>query len=209
MNFEPLLKDQLVPWVNKATSIIRARVEDASSHAVRAVSRKLLDTEDGRQTYKAVKKSRQYLAAISRLYELQAALAGPSEVSLDGLIRDAREEFLRNAYTAWGPALSGPYFKLAAQPSAEAIRAARGAPVHGMELRHELDGSFDVSIRALRQAIAAASLAGATPEMSQKTIDAWEQSTAMRITNAVITALSDSQTSIFYSVPYASQVEKD
>lgn len=195
-----LLPAQLKPWIVRADSLVRGKVEDAAAHAARIITKRLKATADGRATARLAARSPSYQAAGSRLDELLDALAGPGKASLKGLLRDARERFFRDAFDAWKPLLSPDHYRLDAVPTAAAIATARGAIIHGYDLRAELAGGFATAKRTLAVACNLAGHSGTAAAAADDLLERWAKQTADRISRECATALGDAQLALFWAV---------
>ena len=207
IDFEPELAKLLEPWVRRARALTLRKVEDAAAHASRAITETLRRTPDGRQTLRAARSSRSFQAAVNRLDELKRALIGPASNSLEGLLRDAREAFLKDAYRLWSGHLDPDYFDAPGEPSPGEVAMARGAVIHGRSLHDELGGRFDSARRALLGVVTLAANPRVTPMGARAQIAGWESAAISSLSAALGSALSDSQIAIFYSVPVAFQKE--
>jgi hypothetical protein len=178
------------PWVAKAVTLIRGN----------AITETLRNTPDGRATARKATNSPSYVAATKRLHELADALAGPSKTSLEGLIRDARADFYREAFKLWTPIIPENLRNPKATPTQKGEDAARGAIILGRDPRLDLVGLADDSERSLFAAVNLAGRKSANDRLVKDLLDTWRDRVAQRFVNQVAMMLSDSDTSIHYVV---------
>src|SRR6476660_8950689 len=96
---------------------------------------------DGRASILRINASPSYAAAQSRLDELWTWLAGPSETSLRGKVRDAREQFYRQAAILHFPLIPEALrARQSPDPTRDQIRMIRAAAIHGYDPRKTLEG---------------------------------------------------------------------
>lgn len=185
---------RLKEWQAKAAALVNRKLDDAAAHAIAALTTTLKKTPEGRPTVRKAAQSRSFAAAVSRLDELWAALTGPSVASLDGLVRDAREDLYRFCFTLWRPLI--PPELLASgdpKPAVTKLVAARRLVLHGTELRQELQGPFDAAKRTLLATLAQAGQRSTPEHIETDLIDTWRRQTETAVTAAVNRALSDSE----------------
>lgn len=173
---------------------VASKVADARAHAGKAVTDALRTEADGRPTVRRANRSPSLAAALARLDELLDELAGPRSTSLDGLLRDAREAAYRAAFARWLPrvperlrARKGP------GPAAADLARARGLPLHGRDVRDELEGAVEAAKRWLRSAVVLAGSAGRSERSGVDLLDAWERSARTGLTRAVVLAEGDAE----------------
>jgi hypothetical protein len=185
---------QLLPWAARAGERIDAKFADALSHARNAVTETLKRKPDGRPTIRHASRSPSSTAALARLDELLAWLAGPSVSSLAGFVRDARATFYVDSFGAWKPFIPAElWVSPDPMPTVAGTNRARGAVLHGMDLRTELAGPIDRAKRSLRAAVAVAGRRGTTGKLSDQLLLTWRTQNQAAVTAAVHRALSDSQ----------------
>lgn len=187
---------RLKVWIGRAGELIDKKVSDAEAHAVKALTATLTATPEGRATARRATRHPSAKAAVARLEALWAALAGPSRSSLDGLIRDARESLYRDALRHWAALMPGEWLRPApfdpARPGAALVNRVRGFPLHGLDLRDEIGGRMEPTIRGLKAALAAAGSRGLSGRQGPDLIHAWATRAKDSLFTAVRIALSDS-----------------
>lgn len=180
-------------WAARLVPAVESRVSDARAHADRAITRALKATRDGRPTARRANRSPSFQAALNRLDELLAWLAGPSAVSLDGKVRDAREALYRLAFRLHrGLVPEGLWVSPDPRPTRANLDAIRAAAVHGLDPRAELAGPVGYAGRSLAAAVARAGAADATRSDEADHLDAWETRAAAAIRRSLLVILSDS-----------------
>ena len=190
---EKYLNARLLPWVGRASLLVKERVHDARAHGEKALTETLRQTPDGRPTARKFQQSRSYLAALSRLNELQVALIGWGEYSLDGLIRDAREEFYTSSFGFWLPYIPEEFRKVPdPKPSQAGVNLARGAIIHGYDLTREIGPGLKQAKDRLYVALNAAARRGLRPGAGKEFLSVWQSDAISGITARVTSALSDS-----------------
>jgi hypothetical protein len=187
---------ELSRWIERLGRIIKLKVHDAEAHLGNAATEVLKQTPDGRSTLLKSRNGRSYVAAMTRLDELLTALCGPSMRSLDGLVRDAREEFYRLEFAEWLPHVSDDVRVKSGKPTLKQVDYVRGLVLHGVELRHEIELPIDRSKRLAASALVLASRQGSTSQQTAGAIRLWARNAHNRISSAVATALSDSQMAV-------------
>jgi hypothetical protein len=178
-------------YAARLVAAIRSKVEDARAHAGKALTARLKDAPDGRPTVRIAAQSASYRAAVRRLDELLTYLTGPSRVSLDGLLRDAREALYRRAYDLHRDLVPEELRTANAEPTQARIREARGHPLHGLDLRIEMAAPMERAKVGLKAALHRAGAADTPPEMADDLLDAWGQRTTAALMQAAIRALGD------------------
>jgi|GEM_PF-2608231 len=180
-------------WFHRVMPGIQTRLGDAHAHAERAITATLKATPEGRPTARKAASSPSFQAANARIDELLEWLAGPSVDSLQGSIRDAREDFYREAFKLHKP-LIPPAFLVSStpEPTAENIRLFRGALIHGYDLRHELSGPFDTAKRQLAASVNQAGNRAASGSIETDILDTWQRQAFSSIRAAVLRCLTDS-----------------
>jgi hypothetical protein len=157
-------RDALVRhWDGRVLARIQRGLDDAEAHARAAVTLALKAEPEGRATARRARRSRSSRAALSRLGELGDALAGPTLLSLDGLIRAGWQQAMELAFDRWTLILGQESVRPAPWPTAAELRAMRRHTIDGLELRQEIGAPIDRIARQLLAAIAQAG-ARATPE---------------------------------------------
>lgn len=166
--------DYLVPWLVRALSLVTDRLADARIHA-----------SAGNLT-----------AAHARLDELGRRLLDPKE----GLLARARTEFYRDAFSLhrlYG--LDPASHDLSMGPTAEGERAARTAPIAGVDqvaqLRHLIEGA-----REGLQLVAATDRPTDGASIRNARWGNWERANRDEIKSGVSTALSNAQIMLFEAI---------
>lgn len=179
-------------WEREIESLIRGKVADARAHADAAITAKLKATPDGRKTARAASWSRSMKAALKRLDELLDELVGPSEASLQGWLRDAREASYLETYHALHPAIPLEFrARRNPEPTRAMLDAARGLVLHGYTLRAELAGPIQTAKRTLAGAVVQAAAVTARRSTEVDVLKAWETKAADAIVRAALTAHAD------------------
>lgn len=180
-------------WSRAIVPTVESKLEDAHAHAERAVTQALKATADGRPTARKANRSTSFQAAIARLDELLEWLAGASANSLRGRVRDAREAFYRRAFALHKPLIpKSLYISLEPEPTFANLRLIRGALIHGVDLRKELEGPFSTAKRQLTAAVALAGQRAASRADSSEILETWHKQAVGSIRTAVLRAISDS-----------------
>ena len=180
-------------WARAILPAVGRTLDDARAHAERALTQALKAAADGRPTARRAARSPSFRAALHRLDELLEWLAGPSDVSLEGRVRDARERFYREAFRLNKPLVPDVLHVSAdPQPTQQNLRLVRGALIHGLDLRRELSGPFDQAKRALAAAVAQAGQRSTPGHAEADLLDAWRRRSGDAIAAAVLRCLSDS-----------------
>jgi hypothetical protein len=180
-------------WLRRAVERIDSKISDARAHAANALTERLRAEADGRPTIRLGAKSRSFAAALARLDELLTALAGPSEVSLAGLVRDAREDLYRHAFALHrGYVPSELHVWLDPEPTRANVALIRAAAPHGHDPRAELAGIVAGAARGLKATLGLAGASDATRARQGDLLRAWESRTRDSIARAVEGLLSDS-----------------
>lgn len=182
----------MATWVRGAARLIEAKVADAEAHAVKALTEALRQEPDGRSTTNRVRRSRSIEAARHRLSELLDGLAGPAIDSLDGLIRDGREQFLVTAFREWSALLDDATMRPSRTPTEAERKAIRRYEAHGLPLRHEVQGRIDAVSRSLVATVAQASGRAIGDRSAMTLIRTWRRQASRSILSTVQLALSDS-----------------
>lgn len=182
-------------WSAKAARLIDARIGDARAHAWNAITQRVVTAPDGRKTWRAAVLTRSYQAAVRRLDELTDDLAGPTRMSLDGLLRDARAAFYRDSFGRWAipPELLAPD----PRPDATGERLARGLVIHGYDLRTEVADAIRIATTGLQAAVTVAGGRTITDDQARATLDGWESQKVHAIKQRVDDLLSDSYVAIY------------
>lgn len=180
-------------WARRLTDEIERKVSDARAHADRVLTVRLRDTPDGRATARVAASSRSFDAALKRLDELLTWLTGPSGASLNGKLREVRDQLYRRAYELHAPLVpEAVRIDLSPTPRSQDIRIVRGYPMHGLDLRDEIGGHVDRARIQLRGILTRAGDSEMTADRQDDLLDAWERQTRDSLSTAVLTALSDS-----------------
>ncbi len=203
---------RLKPWQAKVVKLISRKVSDATAHAHLAVTEALRAIPDGRPSAARTRRSPSYQAALVRLDELLASLAGPSVSSLKGVVRDAAEAFYRDSFNAMLPTVSEDIRVSNTEPTQAGISKIRGALLHSVDLRTELGSAVERAKRSLGPAVVSAANRGVTKTQGKDTIDTWHAQTERAITQAALGALSDrnvaAQTLAMLDVIHPSRLDK-
>lgn len=180
-------------WSTAVIPMVESKLEDAHAHAERAVTQTLKATADGRPTARKANRSPSFQAAVARLDELLDWLAGPSANSLRGRVRDAREAFYRKAFGLHLPMIPAElHVSPHPEPTFANLRLIRGALIHGVDLRKELEGPIATAKRQLTAAVASAGQRAATARDSSDILETWHKQSVAAIRTAVLRVLSDS-----------------
>ena len=192
------LAPRLLPWQGRATALIERRIADARSHAEGAVTQAALDAPDGRSTWQVASRSRFVTAAENRLRELLDQLVGPTPQSLSGLLRKANATFYRQAVLEidWDVPES-IRSKSYGRVSKRRLREARGLIVFGKDLRSELAGPIEESIRNLKATVVSASKQGSTKGSRKQAFDLWESRAKALVSTVAGYALGNAQFALF------------
>lgn len=194
---ETLRRDSIVRWHAKALRVIADRLADARGHAWNALTERVAKAGDGRSTWRAARTSRGYQAATARMDELARALRGKTPLSLDGLIRDARAAFYREAFPLLEPTIPAEVRKPKWGPTKAGEDAARGMVIHGVDLASEVDATIAAAKAQLKAAI---NLAGRRDELDRAAagrLDRWEEASLRAIRAKAMATLSDSEAAAF------------
>ena len=180
-------------WEAKLIPAVNAKVADAHAHALKALTDTLKGTNDGRASILQINRSPSYAAATNRLDELWTAMTGPSEVSLTGKIRDAREAFYRLACELTLPMIP---VKIRSRethsPNAMEVRLIRAAVLNGYDPRRVLQGPIEVAKRSLKASLEQAGRKSAPGHVEDDILKAWEVRSSSSIATTVRVLLSDS-----------------
>jgi hypothetical protein len=180
-------------WLRRAVEKIDARVSDARARAANALTERLRAEADGRPTIRLGAKSRSFAAALARLDELLTALAGPSEVSRRGLVRDAREDLYRHAFALHREHVPAElHVRPDPEPTAANVVLIRTTPIHGKDPHAELMRPFGVARSGLKATLGLAGSSDATRARQGDLLAAWERRTRDSIARSVEGLLSDS-----------------
>ena len=180
-------------WEATLLPAVSAKVADAHAHAQKALTDALKATTDGRPSLLKLNASPSLKAAYNRLDELREWLAGPSETSQRGKVRDFREAAYRLACELWLPMIPPEYLSRNDHPPTQAeVRMIRAFPVHGYDIRRVLDGPIDTAKRELKAALERAGRRGVAEGSAADTLAAWEHRAAGSLSRAVVTLLNDS-----------------
>ncbi len=180
-------------WEIKLQPIVAAKVQDAHAHALKALTDTLKKTRDGRSSILQINRSVSYAAALARLDELWRWLAGPSEVSLTGQIRDARAAFLTEAARHWHPLIPPDYrSRPEHEPTQNQVQQIRAAAIHGYDPRKSLEGQIGTAKRSLKAALEQAGRRSTPSHVEDDLLAAWATRTTSTISETVKTLLSDS-----------------
>jgi hypothetical protein len=187
------LEAERARWAGLILARVERTLADAHAHAQKAVTDSLKVTPDGRPTLRRAARSPSFQAALNRLDELRTWLAGPSDVSLQGKVRDAREAFYRLAFELHTPHIPGEVrIRADPEPTQANINLVRGAPIHGYDPRIELAKSFVDADRQLSSAVALAGSTATSDRDATRMLAAWHARARDAIEQAVLSLLSDS-----------------
>ena len=187
------LENLRAQWQASLLPRVEAKVADAAAHAQKAVTDTLKNTTDGRASILKINASPSYKAALSRLDELWIWLAGAGETSLKGKVRDAREQFYRQAAQLFFPLIPAELrSRRDPEPTAAQVRTIRAAAVHGYDPRNELAGPINAAKHRLKAAVEVAGRQAQDSALGAKPIDQWERQTTRSLSQVVITLLNDS-----------------
>jgi hypothetical protein len=181
-------------WSVKAATLIDARIGDARAHAWNAITQRVVTAPDGRKTWQQAVLTRSYKAAVTRLDEIADDLAGPSKYSLDGLLRDARAAFYRDAFGRWN--FEPQYLAPNPVPTKSGERVARGLVIHGYDLRSEVLDATQTASNGLQAAVTMAGRRDMTDDQARAVLDGWESQKAHAIRQRVDGLLNDSYVAI-------------
>lgn len=180
-------------WEAKLAVAVADKVGHAHSHAYKALTAALKATADGRTSLLRINKSPSYQAAVARLDELWADLAGPSEVATEGAVRDAREAFLGLASKLWFPLIPEDVRgRTTPKPTLAEVRAIRAAAVHGYDPRKQLQAPVLSAKTSLKAALEKAGRASTPGHVEDDLLAAWQTRAVGSLTQAVRTLLNDS-----------------
>jgi hypothetical protein len=174
-------------------AVVGRELAAAHAHAVKAVTETLRATPDGRPTIRRANRNPSFKAALGHLDDLLTRLAGPSAVSLDGAVRDAREAFYRLAFRLHTPHMPEALrVRKEPQPTRANLDLVRGAALHGYDVRTELEAPFAVAARTLKAAVATAGSPAVSRAIGDQALKNWHDRAARSIGPAVLSLLSDS-----------------
>lgn len=184
-------------WSRRADRLIADKVSAARDHALAALTGTLKNAPDGRDTARKVRNSPSRDAAHARLAELLDRLAGPSVVSNEGLIRDAREAFWVESAAAWRSLVPDPFRRPGwTGPSAADLSQARRLVVHGFELRQWVAGPVARARHRLDATLTAAGRSDRPRGDAARLVETWARQTRRAIAANVRLALGDSAVAI-------------
>lgn len=193
VNARNALQPILTKWSKTCHSQVTRKLDDARSHAEKAVTDALRSTKDGRSSLLRINASPSYQAALARLDELLTALAGPSETSLVGLIRDARAAMYGGACEAHFASIPPKYrSRRTASPPDKHANEARAATPHGLDVRAELSPTFRRLETNLKAAIERSGRKLASREYAIGMIDQWHDIASRMLSKQVDGILGDS-----------------
>ena len=187
------LRRRLVPWVERVSKAIEGKIDDAAAHALKAITETLRRTPDGRLTDQRALKNPSFLAAMARLDELLTLLTGPSNRSLDGLLRDARESFYIGSFAIWKTAYE-PDALISPDPVPTQIGKARvkATPTHGgIDMHAEWSTLIQGAKDDLRRAVNAAASTDSLRTTATDRIDTWRRQKTAAMIRAASLELSD------------------
>ena len=174
---------------NRHAKLIRARIQtgldDAAAHAFRALTQVLKDATEGRPTIAAVRQSRFYLAAISRLNELHDALVP--------MFTEARTEFYIVAYRDWW-AITPPEtrrFNTGVVPQTY-ITAYVNSILHGLTVTDTVWKPVRNAQEQLEQTLTIAGSRATPDRQAEGLVKAWEDRASNTISQVCQTLVQDS-----------------
>lgn len=182
-------------WYSLITRMIASEISDAVAHAQKAVTGRLMDTADGRPSARRVSASPSMKAAIVHVRAIREKLTGPTVRSLDGMLRDAREDFYWSARDEWREILPSQMIGDSAPgPAKSRTDWVRGFPLHGMDLAKEFRAA---EVRIVDSLKATVELLGRSVEVMDggrgDRLTTWRTQAENRLQTMVKIALSDSQ----------------
>lgn len=200
---ERRLEADVAEWTARADALVRAKFADAAAHARRAVTNALRAEADGRPTLRKASASPSTRAAAARLDELRTALIGPRKDSLDGLLRDARAAFYRDAFDWVAPYLVAGVHRMDGRPTDAGADVARGAVIHGYDLAAEFAALFAQSASTLSACLNLAGARDASPRTADVLLGAWEDKRRRAVSNRCRLVLGDSARALLWAVEQA------
>lgn len=190
---EDHLRKRLTPWIEKASGLVRSKIEDSSAHALKAITESLKKTPDGRETDRKVSKSPSFIAALARLDELATLLAGSSSSSLDGLIRDARESFYRDSFEVWKAMIPAEsWISTDPRPTQIGMARVRAMQIHGADVRVGIASSITQAKEDLKRAVNLGASRDSSHEIAADRLKTWARLKTDLITRTASLELSDS-----------------
>jgi hypothetical protein len=184
-------RNRMEPWARKLVTLIFAKVEDARAHAENAVTQTLKNTPDGRATTGRVRQHRSYVAAVNRLDELWAVLAGENVQSISGMIHDATADFYEDSRAMWAQQIKEPFRVKDAEPSQKQITYARGLLWFGLPVRTGLEQVILAAKNGLLVACGQAGASDATKRDVAAALNSWELRHRVAIIKRAGLALND------------------
>jgi hypothetical protein len=187
------MSDLVTAYSARLTRLVARAVADARAHAAGAVTAALTAEEDGRPTLRRAKRAEGLTRAQERLETLLSDLAGESDRSRAGLVRDAREDLYRAAYARWLPLIPAAYRARPGNmpPTDAQVARARAAVFHGMDLRTELAGPVATAQRRLTAAVVQAGARAADAGTRRDRLATWQAEAGRSLTRAALLSLSD------------------
>lgn len=183
------LDELRLAWESLLLAEVSGRVTDAHAHAWRA-----LTDSSGRGS---AAESPAAKLALKRLDELWSHLAGPSDMSLKGAIREHRVVALTEAFRRWHPLIPAEYRdRPDGRPTNDEVRQVRAAQIHGHDLRAVVGRPIEAAKTRLKVAIGKATRGGVVDD---RPLADWARTAETSIGSVVRTALVD-------STAYADQV---
>ncbi len=180
-------------WEQRLLTRVRSKVDDAHAHAVKGLTKRLKETADGRASLRHLGQSPSYQAAVERLNELWAWLVGPTQTSLKGKVRDAREAFLKEASWLWHPLVPEEIRSRSEHfPTQAEIRMIRAAAIHGSDPRKVLEGPILTAQRSLKAALEQAGQRSTPGRVEDDMLEAWRNRTTGSLSQTVTILLNDS-----------------
>lgn len=167
-------RKRMEPWARQLVKLVFAKLDDARSHAENAVTDTLRNTPDGRATAGRVRQSRSFLAALSRLDELWAAIGGASVQSTSGMIHDAADAFYVDSRDLWWNQIPEKFRATRREPTIQQRDYARGLLWFGLPVRSGLEQSIGSARNGLLVAAGQAGASGSTRREGVSTLKAWE-----------------------------------
>lgn len=172
------LDELRLAWESVILAEVRARLSDAHAHAWRALAAGTSPPALGE--------------ALKRLDGLLSHLAGPSDMSLKGVLRKHREVALVEAVRRWHPLIPAEIRdRERPSPTNDEVRQTRAAKIHGYDLRAVLSRPIETAKNRLRIAVEKASRIATPGPAEDQILAEWERTAADAIGSVVRTALVD------------------
>jgi len=121
----------------------------------------------------------------------------------DGLLRDARASFYREAFDWVAPYLVDGVHRTDLGPTRAGENVARGAVLHGYDLASELDGVIQTAQRTLTACLVLAGSRTASPKGASLVLSAWRDRQRRAITTRCKLSLGDSARALLWAAEQA------